>query len=44
MTVLETFKQLSGAIRLDGALRKSAATEGFDPIHPATGEVTRELA
>ena len=44
MTVLETFKQLSGAIHLDGALRKSAATEGFDGIDPATEEVTGELA
>ena len=32
MTVLETFKQLSGAIHLDGALRKSASTDGFDGI------------
>jgi acyl-CoA reductase-like NAD-dependent aldehyde dehydrogenase len=44
MTVLETFKQLSGAIHLDGAIRKSASTEGFDGIDPATEEVTGELA
>jgi betaine-aldehyde dehydrogenase len=44
MTVLETFKNLSGSIYLDGAIRKSAATDGFDGIDPATEEVTGELA
>ena len=32
MTVLETFMNLSGSIYLDGAIRKSAATDGFDGI------------
>jgi acyl-CoA reductase-like NAD-dependent aldehyde dehydrogenase len=44
MTVVETFKQLSGSIYLDGAMRKSAASDGFDAIDPATEEVNGEIA
>ena len=44
MTVLETFKQLSGSIYVDGAYRRSAATQGFHGIDPATEDTTGELA
>ena len=44
MTVVETFKQLSGSIYLDGAMRKSAASDGFDAIDPATEDINGEIA
>ena len=44
MTVIETFKQLSSSIFVDGAFRKSAASDGLDGIDPATEEVNGEIA
>ena len=44
MTVVETFKQLSGSIYLDGAFRKSGASDGVDAIDPATEDVNGEVA
>lgn len=44
MTMLDTFKSLSGHIYLDGALRKGAGSDGGDAIDPATEEVNGELA
>ena len=44
MTVVETFKQLSGSIYMDGAFRKSAASDGLDAIDPATEDVNGEIA
>ncbi|MEM7123089.1 MAG: aldehyde dehydrogenase family protein [Pseudomonadota bacterium] len=44
MTVIDTFKQLSGSIYLDGSFRKSAASDGVDAIDPATEEVNGEIA
>ena len=39
MTMLETFKSLSGHIYLDGALRKGTGADGCDAIDPATEEI-----
>ena len=44
MTVIDTFKQLSGSIYLDGAFRKSAASDGMDAVDPATEDVNGEIA
>ena len=44
MTMLDTFRDLSGHIYLDGALRKSAGADGCDAIDPATEEVNGEVA
>ncbi len=44
MTVVESFKQLSGSIYMDGAFRKSAASDGLDAIDPATEDVNGEIA
>ncbi len=43
MTILDTFKNLSGHIYLDGALRGAAGSDGCDAIDPATEEVNGEL-
>ena len=44
MGMMETFRELSGHIHVDGALRRSAAAEGADAIDPATEETNGELA
>ena len=44
MAMQETFKNLSGHIYLDGALRKGTGANGCDSIDPATEEVNGELA
>ena len=44
MTMLDTFKSLSGHIYLDGSLRKGAGSDGCDAIDPATEEVNGEIA
>ena len=44
MTMLDTFKQLSNHIYLDGALRKGAGSKCRESIDPATEEVNGELA
>jgi len=44
MTMLDTFKSLSGHIYLDGALRKGEGADGCDAIDPATEKVNGEVA
>ena len=43
MTMLDTFKSLSGHIYLDGSLRTGAGANGCDAIDPATEEVNGEI-
>ena len=44
MAMLDTFKDLSGHIHIDGALRKGSGSDGCDAIDPATEEVNGQLA
>ncbi|MBN35224.1 MAG: aldehyde dehydrogenase [Rhodospirillaceae bacterium] len=43
MTMLETFRDISGHIYIDGALRKGTGTDGCDAIDPATEAVNGRI-
>ncbi|MBS34876.1 MAG: aldehyde dehydrogenase [Thiotrichales bacterium] len=43
MSMLETFKRMSGHIYLDGELRMGAGTKGYESIDPATEETNGEI-
>ena len=44
MSMLETFKSISGHIYLNGELRKGTGSDGCDSIDPATEEVNGQIA
>jgi len=43
MSMLETFKRVSGHIYLDGELRMGTGTKGCESIDPATEETNGEI-